>query len=245
MKYKQIAEYPLYYIDSNGTSVLKLCKREYYNKIGDNIFRRKKITGKYNIQMPNEKYIEIDGLIYRIIKILENKSGYKFVKLTNDSGKRTLYIHRLVYTTYIGSIPSDMEVNHIDHNKSDNSMDNLELVTHSENLKKAVLHYGNKLAPRCKQCGRRIYSKKPNTVYCYKCAKTYDESLYTHPKKYKYEHPSKEVLWELIKTKPFVEIGRMYGVTDNAIRKLAKSYNLPFRKNDIKLHINDDVIRTL
>ena len=33
--------------------------------------------------MPNEKYIEIDGLIYRIIKILENKCGYKFVKLTN------------------------------------------------------------------------------------------------------------------------------------------------------------------
>lgn len=54
MKYKQIVEYPLYYIDSNGTSVLKLCKMKYYKKIGDNIFRRKKVTSEYNIQMQRE-----------------------------------------------------------------------------------------------------------------------------------------------------------------------------------------------
>ena len=59
MKYKQIVEYPLYYIDSNGTSVLKVCNKDYYKKIGNNIFRRKKHTGAYNILMPNEKYIEI------------------------------------------------------------------------------------------------------------------------------------------------------------------------------------------
>ena len=241
MKYKQIVEYPLYYIDSNGTSVLKLCKTEYYKKIGDNIFRRKKITSEYDIQMPSEKYVEIDGLIYRILKILENKCGYKFVKLTNDSGKRTLYMHRLVYTTYVGSIPSNMEVNHIDHNKSDNCVVNLELVTHSENMRKAVLHYGNKLVPRCKECGNKIYSKNPNAIYCYKCAKTYDTSFYAYTRKYKYEHPSKEVLWELIKSKSFVELGRMFGVTDKAIRKLAKSSNLPFRKKDIKLQMQKEI----
>ena len=50
----------------------------------------------------------------------------------------------------------------------------------------------------------------------------------------KYEHPDKESLWKLIKSKPFTEIGKIYGVTDNSIRKLAKAYGLPFRKRDIE-----------
>lgn len=48
------------------------------------------------------------------------------------------------------------------------------------------------------------------------------------------DRPSKEELLELIKTKSFLEIGRMYGVSDNAIRKWCKSYDLPYRRKDIK-----------
>lgn len=48
------------------------------------------------------------------------------------------------------------------------------------------------------------------------------------------ERPSKEELLELIKTKSFLEIGRIYNVSDNAVRKWCKSYGLPYRKKDIK-----------
>ena len=240
MEYKQIINYPLYYINSNGDSVFKLCRAEYYKKIDGTIFRRKKPYGSYTVPLSNELYLELDGLIYRRIKILKNMFGYNFVKLTNSSGKRTLYIHRLVYRTFVGAIPSNMEINHIDHNKENNSVTNLELLTHSENLRKAVLHYGNKLKPRCKQCGRVISSKKENAVYCFECAKTHDSSFYKISRSAKYEHPSKDVLWALIKAKPFVEIGRIYGVTDNAIRRLAKSYGLPFRKRDIERQVENE-----
>jgi hypothetical protein len=46
--------------------------------------------------------------------------------------------------------------------------------------------------------------------------------------------PPKDVLSSLIKEKSFVEIGKIYNVTDNAVRKWCKKYDLPFRKKDIK-----------
>lgn len=49
------------------------------------------------------------------------------------------------------------------------------------------------------------------------------------------ERPTKEELLELIKTTPFLTIGKQFGVSDNAIRKWCKAYDLPFKKADIKL----------
>lgn len=239
MNYKQIVNYPLYYINASGTSVIKLCRQDLYKKVGNDFFRRTKRGGKLKVLLDRDKFTEIDGLVYRVLKIAENQFGYKFVKLANDSGKHTLYVHRLVYRTFVGAIPSNMEINHIDHNKSNNSIDNLELVTHEENLRKAVLHYGNKLKPRCKQCGKVIYGSNIARGYCESCLK---KRGYKNIRKnrHKYEHPQKDVLWNLIKSKSFVEIGRIYGVTDNAIRKLAKDYGLPFRKRDIERQVAEE-----
>ena len=46
--------------------------------------------------------------------------------------------------------------------------------------------------------------------------------------------PSKEYLENLILTYPFTKIGEMYNVSDNAVRKWCKKYDLPFRKSEIK-----------
>ena len=43
----------------------------------------------------------------------------------------------------MGKVPKGYEINHVDHDKSNNSLTNLELVTHSENLKKAVEKHGH------------------------------------------------------------------------------------------------------
>lgn len=48
------------------------------------------------------------------------------------------------------------------------------------------------------------------------------------------DRPSKDTLANLIQNHSFVQIGRIYGVSDNAIRKWCKSYGLPFRKLAIK-----------
>jgi len=44
-------------------------------------------------------------------------------------------VHRLVYETFVGPIPLGKEINHIDGNKINNRLDNLETVTRQENIK--------------------------------------------------------------------------------------------------------------
>lgn len=51
--------------------------------------------------------------------------------------------------------------------------------------------------------------------------------------------PSREVLKEQIRNTPFLQLGKMYEVSDNAVRKWCKSYNLPSRTTDIK-NISDE-----
>ncbi len=43
------------------------------------------------------------------------------------------YIHRVVWEVFNGEIPADKEIDHIDRDKTNNNLDNLRLVTHSEN----------------------------------------------------------------------------------------------------------------
>lgn len=50
----------------------------------------------------------------------------------------------------------------------------------------------------------------------------------------KVERPTREQLKELIRFKPFTQIGKDFGVSDNAVRKWCKSYNLPTKTSDIK-----------
>ena len=52
-------------------------------------------------------------------------------------------------------------------------------------------------------------------------------------KQRKANRPSKEELWELVKTTPFETVGKMYGVNGNSVKKWCKQYNLPYRKKDI------------
>ena len=56
----------------------------------------------------------------------------------------------------------------------------------------------------------------------------------------KVERPCREDLKGLIRNKSFSEIGRLYNVSDNAIRKWCKRYNLPTRKMDINAISDED-----
>lgn len=45
--------------------------------------------------------------------------------------------------------------------------------------------------------------------------------------------PTKADLEKYIYNLPFTQIGEMYGVSDNAVRKWCKYYGLPYRRKDI------------
>lgn len=61
-----------------------------------------------------------------------NKSGYFNINLSN--GKPTTFrLNRVVYEAFNGEIPEDMYVNHIDEDKTNNHISNLNLLTPKEN----------------------------------------------------------------------------------------------------------------
>ena len=65
-------------------------------------------------------------------------SGYRSITLKQIGlPKKHFYVHRLVYEIFNGPIPDKMEINHIDSNKQNNCIKNLELMTRSENAKHA------------------------------------------------------------------------------------------------------------
>lgn len=89
--------------------------------------------------------IDTNGNIYRNNKKMSpvnNGIGYYQIKLRCQKKRYAVYVHRLVWETFNGKVPEGYEINHIDHNKANNSLANLELVTHSDNLKKAFKKHG-------------------------------------------------------------------------------------------------------
>ena len=56
---------------------------------------------------------------------LEKTDGYYYVDLTIDGKRHKCYIHRLIALQYIDNPDNLPEVDHIDRNKKNNSIDNL------------------------------------------------------------------------------------------------------------------------
>lgn len=72
----------------------------------------------------------------RLLTPQKNNCGYLYILLTDSNKKvRINLIHRLVFDSFIG-IDDGLEINHLDEDKENNRLDNLELITHEDNLKK-------------------------------------------------------------------------------------------------------------
>ena len=76
----------------------------------------------------------------RLMKPKISKLGYYRIGLVDNYGNQKFYqLHRLVLITFKGLHELKNQVNHINGNKADNSLNNLEWVTCSENQKHAHL----------------------------------------------------------------------------------------------------------
>lgn len=65
---------------------------------------------------------------------------YPSVSLSHDHKSKKFMVHRLVAEAFLGSCPDGHEVNHIDGNKANPIVTNLEYVTRTENMKHAYRH---------------------------------------------------------------------------------------------------------
>jgi len=78
----------------------------------------------------------------RLLSLMMTDNGYVFVGLNKHNEGRHYMVHRIEYEAFHGEIPKfvvtqkgneRMEVNHINEIKSDNRLENLELVTCTQN----------------------------------------------------------------------------------------------------------------
>ena len=122
--WKDIKNYEgLYQVSNLGR--IKSLNRYSYNSVG-----------KYN-----KKIFE------RILKQAIAKPGYYVINLTKNGKQKTYRIHRLVAETFIPNPNNYPMINHIDCNKLNNKVENLEWCTHTHNMQEAarngLMNYDN------------------------------------------------------------------------------------------------------
>lgn len=74
----------------------------------------------------------------KILKPRTGKNGYKYVVLCSRCEHRTFTIHRLVALAFVSNPNGFNVVNHIDGNKTNNAVDNIEWCSYSENTLHAI-----------------------------------------------------------------------------------------------------------
>jgi predicted RNA binding protein YcfA (HicA-like mRNA interferase family) len=88
-----------------------------------------RVRGKDRLVKRKTGYCFIKG---RELKQVFNKKGYPEVRF-RKKGSHTRSVHRLVADAFILNCNNKLQVNHIDGNKLNNRIDNLEWVSNSEN----------------------------------------------------------------------------------------------------------------
>jgi hypothetical protein len=189
----------------------------------------------------------------------KSRNGYIRNALHKDGTSENKYRHILVMESFIGSKPSGCEVNHKDGDKANNSLANLEYLTHRENLLHRYLPKDLTIAEYYSGClslaktntlaevARKLNISKSSIRYTLNLL-DFDWSsrlLPERPKKQpkikkgkvslrRVERPSKEDLYLLLLNNNFSIVGRMFGVSCNAIRKWCISYGIPSKSSVYK-----------
>lgn len=87
----------------------------------------------------------------RELKLQKNHKGYLTFTVGKNKTKKTWSVHRVVALTFIPMVDNKTQVNHIDCNKTNNKVSNLEWCDNSENQLHA---YKNGLNKRSEKAGR-------------------------------------------------------------------------------------------
>lgn len=206
----------------NYTEVLK--KLGYDTVHGRNIDTLKRKIINFNIDISHfyskkktGKVIKDDEVFCNNSKCSQNCLRNRFKKNTKDEdykcaicGQKPIWNGKELVLT----------LDHIDGNNHNNDLSNLRWV--------------------CPNCDRQLNTFAGKNIKNKNNIDTNNNQQNTNKPKEKIklrkvkDRPSKEELSELIKKMSFVKIGKMYNVSDNAIRKWCKSYDLPFKRKDIK-----------
>lgn len=81
----------------------------------------------------------------------------------------------------------------------------------------------------CQNCGKEIATK--NATLCVDCYSASRRKVY---------RASRDELKHLVRTTSFLQIGKIYGISDTVIRKWCKSYGIPYKHKEIKSYSDEE-----
>ena len=122
------------YPSEKKVDVSKMTKDEYiaWNLAEGNIIADPKTGKVYGTRGPG-------GCPYKEPKELAGTdvNGYRVISIRNGATKLACRVHRVIWISQNGIIPDGYVIDHINNNKQDNRIDNLQLLTPEENSNKA------------------------------------------------------------------------------------------------------------
>ena len=194
-------------VSGNNTTTLKRKIQQYNIDISHFTFRPSKRLSIKNVTI--ERYLNNE------IKI----SSAKLKERLLNEGLKTNKCEKCGLSEWNG-MPLVIQLHHIDGNRNNNSLDNLEMLC--PNCHSQTENYcgnSNKQAKQkyyCPDCGREI---SKNATRCLSCA-----SKFRGQTKF---NLSKEELQSLLdQGYSRIQIGKKFGITEAAIRKWIKKYNI-------------------
>lgn len=125
--------------------------------------------------------------------------------------------------------PIVLQLHHIDGNPNNNNLNNLQLLCpncHSQTDNYCGNANKDKTIYYCEDCGKEITK---GALYCSMCASKHRRKV---------NRPEKEQLIEdFIKYKSFVQVAKLYNVSDNAVRKWCKTFDFPTKIKELLEYI--------
>jgi len=132
-------------------------------------------------QKLSKKFVRLEGSDYAInefgeVKNLKTRnvlkpfliSDYPAVNITVNGKRKTCYVHHLCSEIFLGHVAKRglMTINHIDHDKTNNRLDNLEVISHRRNTALSYIHKNRELPTGVTKTaiGKRRYKSQ----ICYK-----------------------------------------------------------------------------
>ena len=71
------------------------------------------------------------------MKLCQKSNGYLGFQLFENKTYKDYSVHRYIYEVFKGEIPKRMHIDHCDFDRKNNSIDNLQILTPKENVRKS------------------------------------------------------------------------------------------------------------
>ena len=105
----------------------------------------------------------------KILKPSKNNCGYLFVNLQKNKKAYRKSIHRLIAEAFIDNPNNLTDVDHIDNNKLNNTVENLQWLSHKDNMNKMLKEYKDEIYQKAKHTRylKKLNNQKPKKIRCY------------------------------------------------------------------------------